>query len=260
MWTVHEVPGPVPWISKERLEEQRRRLPDSSFRRLHMNAWTEPEDRLTSIDDLDAAMTLEGPVAPITGARYVAGLDIGLTNDRTAVAICHRDSDGVVLLDRLQVWAGTRRNPVDLGEVEAWVAEAAAEYNRARVFADPFQAVHMIQRLRARRVRIASHQFTARSNAELALTLHNLLRERRIVLPDDPDLRDELANVRLRETSPGVYRLDHDQGRHDDRAIALGLAAFYLSQRQARVRPELGDALGRANASFYKPAMQWSHQ
>jgi hypothetical protein len=75
-------------------------------------------------------------------------LDIGITNDRTAFAVCHRDNDSVVL-DRLQVWSGTRRNPVDLSEVEAWVAEAVAEYNGAAVFADPFQAVHMIQRLRA---------------------------------------------------------------------------------------------------------------
>ena len=259
LWTVHQVPGPVPWISAERLEEQRRRLPDSSFRRLHMNEWTEPEDRLAAVEDLDAAMTLEGPVAPVAGVRYVAGLDIGLTNDRTAFAVCHRDSDSVVL-DRLQVWSGTRRNPVDLSEVEAWVAQASAEYKGASVYADPFQAVHMIQRLRARRVRITPHQFTVRSNAELALTLHNLLRERRIVLPDDAQLRDELANVRLRETSPGVYRLDHDQGRHDDRAIALGLAAFYLTRRRERTLPGIGAALREANASFYRPAMRWSHQ
>jgi phage FluMu gp28-like protein len=99
-----------------------------------------------------------------------------------------------------------------------------------------------------------------RSNAELALTLHNLLRERLIVLPDDAQLRDELANVRLRETSPGVYRLDHDQGRHDDRAIALGLAAFDLTRRRERTLPGIGAALREANASFYRPAMRWSHQ
>ena len=36
--------------------------------------------------------------------------------------------------------------------------------------------------------------------------------------------QDELANVRLRETSPGVYRMDHDPDKHDDQAIALALA------------------------------------
>ena len=259
MWTVHQVPGPVPWISEERLAEQRRLLPNSSFRRLHMNEWTEPEDRLTAIDDLDAAMTLQGPVAPVRGVRYAAGLDIGLTFDRTAAAVCHRENDSIIC-DRLKVWSGTRRNPVDLSEVEAWVAEAAAEYNNASVHADPFQAVHMIQRLRAKGVRIAPHQFTARSNAEIALTLYSLLRERRLILPDDPDLRDELANVRLRETSPGVYRLDHDVGRHDDRAVAVGLAAYHLSRRQQPDLDGLGEALAAANASFFRPRVQWSHQ
>jgi hypothetical protein len=48
------------------------------------------------------------------------------------------------------------------------------------------------------------------------------------VLPDDPDLFAELSNVRIREASPNVYRLDHDQGQHDDRAIALALCVQHL--------------------------------
>jgi len=35
-------------------------------------------------------------------------------------------------------------------------------------------------------------------------------------------------------TSPGVYRLDHDHGRHDDRAIALALGAEHLLGRPKR--------------------------
>jgi len=46
-------------------------------------------------------------------------------------------------------------------------------------------------------------------------------------------LLDELAHVRLRESSPGVYRLDHDSGRHDDRAVALALAVTTLLQDPA---------------------------
>lgn len=61
------------------------------------------------------------------------------------------------------------------------------------------------------------------------MNLHQLLRERRLALPDDPDLLEELANVRLRETSPGVLRLDHDPDKHDDHAVALALAAYELT-------------------------------
>jgi hypothetical protein len=69
------------------------------------------------------------------------------------------------------------------------------------------------------------------SVGRLASTLHLLLRNRRLALPDDPELLEELANVRLRETSPGVLRMDHDPSRHDDRAIALALAAHRLLER-----------------------------
>ena len=65
---------------------------------------------------------------------------------------------------------------------------------------------------------------------------YNLIRSHRLALPRDDDLIDELMNVRLRETSPGVYRMDHDPGRHDDRAIALALAAIHAEEQFARWR------------------------
>ena len=36
-------------------------------------------------------------------------------------------------------------------------------------------------------------------------------------------------NVRLRETAPNVYRLDHDPDRHDDRAVALAMGVTTLA-------------------------------
>ena len=93
---------------------------------------------------------------------------------------------------------------------------------------DPYQAVGMMQRLRDRGVRTEEFTFSAQSVGRLGLTLHNLIRSRSLAIPDDPELIDELENVRLRETSPGVVRMDHDHGRHDDRAVALALAAHHL--------------------------------
>jgi phage FluMu gp28-like protein len=77
-------------------------------------------------------------------------------------------------------------------------------------------------------VRVDEYGFGAQSVGRLASTLHMLLRDRRLSLFDDTELLDELGNVRLRETTPGVLRMDHDPDRHDDRAIALSLAALAL--------------------------------
>ena len=62
-----------------------------------------------------------------------------------------------------------------------------------------------------------------------------LLRERALRLPDDEALLGELASVKLRESSPGVYRIDHDADKHDDRAVALALAAQRLLERRGSV-------------------------
>jgi hypothetical protein len=97
--------------------------------------------------------------------------------------------------------------------------------DRAPVLFDPWQAVGMMQRLRARGVRTEEFTFSAASVGRLASTLHLLLKNGALALPDDEELLDELRALRLVETSPGVVRVAHDPDRHDDRAIALAIAA-----------------------------------
>ncbi len=252
LWRVNEVPGPPPWMDQARIDEQERRLPSSSFLRLFQNEWTAAEDRLTNLDDLAACVVLDGPLPSQPDTSYVVGVDIGLKKDRTVAVVCHAerldgrplsavgdqmttDEDplrGVrVVLDRIQVWAGSADNSVRLSDVEAWLNQAVGTYNQARIVIDPWQAVGLAQRLRAKGVSVREFNFTSASVGRLASALHQLLRNRALALPNDEALLDELANVRLRETTPGVYRLDHDPDQHDDRAIALGLAANHLLTR-----------------------------
>lgn len=238
LWRVHEVEGPPPWMTSDRLEEQRRRLPESSFRRLFLNEWVAPEDRLVTQDDLEAAAVLDGPIPPNPNTQYVIGVDLGVKHDAAVAAVCHaermldpelRQTGSRVILDRMEMWRGSRAAPVRLQLVEEWLAQASAAYCGALVLTDPWQALGMVQRLRTRGVWIEERPFSQQSNARLATTLHLLLRNRLLSVPRDPDLLDELAHVRLRETSPGVLRLDHDPDRHDDRAVALALAAHHLT-------------------------------
>ena len=80
------------------------------------------------------------------------------------MAVCHGerlrgDEDQTVgarvVLDRMQVWQGSRKKPVQLDDVEAWIVEASGRYNGASVMLDPWQAAGMAQRLRARGVGMA---------------------------------------------------------------------------------------------------------
>jgi hypothetical protein len=74
-------------------------------------------------------------------------------------------------------------------------------------------------------------------NDHLARTMLPLLRGRHLALPHDGDLIDELVNLSITEPRPGKYRIDHDANHHNDRTIALALAALdLLNNRRKPVR------------------------
>ena len=231
-------------------------MPEWEFARLHLNQWTAADDQLTTLDDIRSCVTLDGPQLPQPGVKYVVGLDIGLKHDRTVATVCHLEDKSVVV-DRQETWQGTRQNPVRLEHVEAWLYETVRAYSRAVIVADPWQAAHLIQNLRNRRVRIQEFPFSAQSVGRLAVTLHRLLRDHQIALPDDEDLIDELVNVKLVETAPSSYRIDHDSSAHDDRVISLALAAHRLVTTSARPnidRKKLAAALAQTSAELWKPS------
>jgi phage terminase large subunit-like protein len=232
LWRCSEVEGPPPWMDAALVAEQRRRLPESSFQRLYENRWASGEDRLVDEQDLVAAVVLDGPQQRKPGVKYCVGLDVGLKRDATAAAVCHLEN-GTAFLDRMGVWHGSWRYPVDLDEVEHWLALVAGEYQAEIVF-DPHQAAQLTQRLRKRGIRVREYTFTPASIGAFTSTLFQLLRDRALRLPADDDLLDEIRSVRMRETSPNVYRIDHDPGRHDDRVIALALALHRLVERGER--------------------------
>jgi phage terminase large subunit-like protein len=231
-WSLHEVAGPCPWINPEALVEQRGLLTDSAYRRLHLGEWCEPEGRLSTVADVRACVRHSGVLEARRGTRYVVGVDIGVTNDRTAIAVCHADpgADGpTVVCDRIALFVPTKGKPIDLHEVEEMVFLLAGEYRAAKVVCDPYQAVLMISNLRRRGLKVEPFTFSQATIGRLAVNLYRLLRDRRLALPDDERLLDELARVRLVETAPNVIRLDHASGEHDDQTIALSLAALELA-------------------------------
>lgn len=235
LWRVSTVEGPPPWISPGRIDSERRRLLPSVFERMWLNRWSAGEDRLVHPDDLAACTVLDGPQPYRPTYRYAVALDVGVTNDRTVLVVAHTEpvegqtgQDRVrVVLDRIHVWQGSRSDPVDLDDVTASALGLSREYCAPVVY-DQFQAVQLAQQLRAAGVHAEPFNFTASSVGLLATTLYTLLRSHRLALPADRELHDELANVRLRTNSSGAVRMDHDSGRHDDRAISLGMAAWWL--------------------------------
>jgi len=234
LWRVSERRGPSPWMSEDRLEEQRQRLPESVYRQLFENEWTAAEGAFLDPGAIDRTFTLDGPAGANRSAhRYVAGLDLGSVNDRTVLAVAHREGP-LVLLDWLAVWEGSRTSPVDFAAVEQSVLLAHESYGFSRVAYDRWQALDIAQRLT--RQGVPAHEFTfSRANKQkLAQTLLSLLNTGHLRLYPAPGLREELVGLRLVQAPDGSWAFDHRPGGHDDRAVALSMAAVQALERAER--------------------------
>lgn len=255
-WRVVELPGPTPWVDPADLEEQRLLLLPSEFDRRWLNRWTAGEDRLTNPEDLRACVTLLGPQSYREGTTYVMTVDLGITNDRTVVTVMHRDGQRIVL-DQMQVWQGTRFRPVSLTAVESWIRATHLEYGRPLVRLDPHQAIQMMENLTRAGVRAEKFDFGAQSVGRLGLALYRCIREHNLAIFDDEELIKELLGVRLRESSPGVYRLDHVSGQHDDRAIALALGVEYLAAKPNPAPASMAGAVLMSQTNLLEDAFRW---
>ena len=260
-WRVHELPGPLDWRTEDDLSVQRSLLPAWEFDRLHLNRWVAADDSLVDLDKLRACVVLDGPQPWTWHHQYCVSVDLATRRDNCVVAVTHAEATGFgarrVVLDRMVVWTPLRDAPVSLEDVEETIASLAWEYagnehlhaHNAQVVFDPAEGRLMMDRLRTRGIHVTQFNFTVASVGKLGSLLHQLLRDELLALPDDEALLDELAHIRLRETSIGGVRIDHDSGRHDDRAIAIALGAQHLLDPFGPVQPILvsswTDAPGR---------------
>jgi hypothetical protein len=279
-WKILDVPAPLPWLSSDDLDRARENChTQAEFDRLFMNIWTSEDSRLTTPAQIRACVSERlRPLRPERGVRYVAGLDLGWANDASVLTIAHLEPraerwagqdwqdpvvDGIpyeppvermwkVVVDLMRVWQGTRKDPVQLEEVELAAAQECAAYGATLVY-DPREFVGAAGRLRRQGLAAEPFHFSPGSKAVLAITMIRLVKDSALDLPNDEALLDELVHVNIRETSTGMVALDHDPGRHDDRAVSLALAAQHLL---AGTKAELAAARNQVQVVQQS---RWSH-
>jgi hypothetical protein len=237
LWRCSLVAGPAPWQDEAELASEKRRLPESLWRRLFECQWCAADDALADEAAVAAAIRHDGPLSPQAGIEYVVAFDLSVSHDHTAVVVAHMaDMSGrrEVVADRLEAWVPRGGRQVDLQDVESWIAQASRDYHGAQIVGDPYQAANMIQRLRDTGLRVKPVVFTSVTNSRRAQMLLRLLRDQALDLPDDPVLRKELLSLRLAEgVTPGTLKLttDGSSGGHHDRVTALMIAAEELLGR-----------------------------
>ncbi len=271
-WYFSRLEGPVAsWISQANLDEQRRLLPGMAFDRLWLNLWS-----AAGGDALDEA-TIRAAFVPelrplyqaIPGLDFVAGIDLGVSRDASAVCVLGvrrgHAGHGAIRLAHTKVWRPGKGQKINLQEVEDAIADLHDRFGFKQINFDPWQAMHMASRLQsagmgklAGETKFGKHRReglpmvevtpTAKNLQAMATTLIEGFNDRRVALYDDPNLRRDLQRMRVLEKSYG-FRLEspRDETGHGDLGttfqLALLAAAEIASKKKFTVTAYCGDSI-----------------
>lgn len=220
------------WVSKDYLKQQRLRLPEHIFKRLHKNEWTSGSGAFLGKLDIAAAtdITLKNRFEGERGKHYFAALDLGLRRDKTAFAIVHQEPNGTVILDHMKTWEAPKGGEVSIQSVEEHILDLYPRFKFAKIVFDPWQSIRTKQAFGNYGIQIEEFTFSGANWTKLTETLFSLFKDRRIKIFPHKELIKELMMVKIIEKSYG-YRIDHDSGAHDDHVVALGMAALQAFQK-----------------------------
>jgi hypothetical protein len=252
-WVVFEAPGhrspsrlPT-WMRDEDIEAARRKLPPAEGRRVYDNEWIDPAEEsgyltraeVMACEDLGRQLSLAFQVEGTQTNEYILSIDYGPKRDRTALAVLHQREDGLVVVDRLEVWEGKNypSGEVPLADVRQWIEEARKDFGTVRLVFDPHEMLDIAQYYE---YHLPVHRYEARGgkgNYTMAEVLRSGIVNKQVawypgagtVVVDGKQetLTDELVGLVLRPMPYG-YRFDHTSTKHDDRAVVLGMALVVI--------------------------------
>ena len=223
MWRVLETPELPPWIDQAQVEDARAYLPAGVFARFYENRWVQGEEALFTTAEVDACIDADREPAQAGDGNHAhtIGVDYAPVHDRTAVAVVKvGQRSGVHELVYLWTAQGSPERRVLVSSVEEMAQALLRRFKPARMLLDPYQMMGTTERLGRD---AEEFPFTIPNVVRLSNVLLQVVREKRLRLLPDPDLRAELLSLVVKETSYG-WRMQHPPNAHDDRVMALALA------------------------------------
>jgi phage terminase large subunit-like protein len=239
-------------------------LPAVAYLRLWENQWsTGGGDALTPADIAAAFVDkLQPMTGKETGFMFVAGVDLGLTRDCSAVVVLgvpYGGSSGRIQLAHNRLWRPVLGKKIDLTEVESHILALDQRYHLEFTTFDPWQMEHLAQRLEADSAHRRRNQLrrfgskpwmrevppTAANLRDQATLVIESFGDRRLLLYPCEPLRRDLLKLRVEEKSYGCRLVSpRDGDGHGDTFSAFALALLVAHEIAGKKPVVAGSMLG----------------
>ena len=204
--------------------------------------WIERKEDLLACIDPNARPL---GIPPARRSHFI-GIDLGLVNDASAVAIGHIDEQKRIVLDYLeQMKAGegeyAKKERLEFDDVADWIHKLSRKFCLAHGLFDQWAGIPFEQALAKKGLKqLKSEAFTDQLNSELARNFKDMMWDKRLVLFDYPipegkehcPYIEELLEMQAEHKSKYITKVHapNMEGKHDDRPDAVIRMVWLASQ------------------------------
>jgi len=172
------------------------------------------------------------PLPPKDMANYyVIAHDPGIRQDNWALAMGHLTKEEKVRVDLVRQWNPTKKEPINVIEIENYIEELCKRYNVVDIVADESRAISTIQRLENKGLPSRGMSFRATTDPKLYQTLLELVNTLGISFPPHTQLMEQLHFLE-RVVLANRFRVQAAPGYHDDLADAVAMLVYALKIEQ----------------------------
>ena len=208
------------------LDELRMLFDSESWAMFYECKWAENGSALLSWELLHALTTTE--IIPAKFGRLRGGVDVGRINDRTALAIIGQEFEREKWKDRFALIYHALHKGLPFNAQKATIHEVDGRFDVENWKVDKTGlGMQLAEELTTEAPeRFEGVWFSAQRKARLALNMLKLCEERRLLLPNDPDVLAQLHSIQKVISGTSIkYDAERDESGHGDLFWAIALAA-----------------------------------
>jgi phage terminase large subunit-like protein len=239
-----------PSVREEDFESERS-MGEEKFRREYLAQFTDSVNSWIDSDSLNRCI-IGGrrELARQDNVSYVAVLDAASRNDDFALVIVHKDSQGLIVVDFVKTWTGTKKAPLQFETVLSEVKDILETYDTTTVTGDQYQADPISQHLLKLGIMFNLFTFSTATRFKIFSGLKFLLLQGKIQLLDDVELNRQLRSLREEKSPRGNVDVQVSSGK-DDRAVALALAVHKANEDKRPLPFEIALGDMHFSAAFF---------
>ena len=208
------------------LDELRLLFDSESWAMFYECQWAENGSALLSWELLHS-LTSEA-IIPANFGRLRGGVDVGRINDRTAIALVGQEHERAKWKDRYALIHHEMHKGLPFDAQKARIHEVDGRFDIEIWKVDKTGlGMQLAEELhRAAPERFEGVWFSAQRKAKLALNMLKLAEERRLLLPNDPDVLAQLHSIQKLTSGTAIkYDAERSDDGHGDLFWAVALAA-----------------------------------